>query len=430
MQRVLSFDDGPSLSVPLRFFLTGPLFAVAAALVLLWYGSAALVSRWSMATLALTHLLTLGFLALTMCGALLQILPVVAGVNVLVPKYTGAVVFGALACGTILLATAFLFFSPVLFRIAGLSLGVGFLWLLGAVLPGLRKCSPDGAAATVNTIRLALVSLVVTVFLGLALVVSFGWSLSWPVIQITDFHATWGLLGWVGLLLIGVAFQVIPMFQATPVYPPAARFPLASLLAILLAVWTLSSAFDGVLIETLRSLSAALLLCTLLGFACVTLWLLQQRRRPSAEATTLFWRLSMVSLTACGPVYFLASQERPLLLGILFIAGCAFSAVNGMLYKIVPFLLWYDLQSRSGLDRKAMPSIRELTPDRAAKQQFWLHLVALVFLIAAVIYPDALARPAGAVFGLSSLKLWWNLLQAYVTYRKATLKAQPHLAVG
>lgn len=38
--------------------------------------------RWSPATLALTHLITLGYLAMIMLGALLQILPVVLGVPV------------------------------------------------------------------------------------------------------------------------------------------------------------------------------------------------------------------------------------------------------------------------------------------------------------------------------------------------------------
>lgn len=425
MQRVLSFDDGPSLLVPLRFFLTAPLFAVAAALLLLWEGPDALVSRWAMPTLALTHLLTLGFLALTMCGALLQILPVVAGVNVLAPKHTGVVVFSALASGTLLLAAAFLFRAPVMFRLAGLALGIAFLWLLGSAFPGLRKYAAGGASVTVHTIRLALLSLLVTVCLGIALVAGFGWSLPLPLVEITNLHAAWGLLGWVLLLIMGVAFQVIPMFQATPVYPHSASFPLAGLMAAMLAAWTLTAAFSGELMSTLRSSLGLVILCALLGFAFVTLYLLQRRRRPAAEATTLFWRLSMASLIACAPVYLLKFDAQALVLGVLLIAGCAFSAVNGMLYKIVPFLLWYDLQGNSGLDRKAVPSIRELSSDSTAKHQFRLHLLGLGALILAAVSPDTFARPAAAIFGLSCLSLWWNLVRACMVHRKASAKIRP-----
>lgn len=423
MQRSLSFDDSPPLSVPLRFFLTCPLFGVAAALVLFWHGPAAMSSRWALTTLALTHLITLGFLAMSMCGALLQILPVIAGVNVLAPGKTSSIVYYALLLGTILLVAGFLFPLPFLYRAAGFVLGLAFLWLLVAVYPGLRKYSPGGAAATVHTIRLALLSLLVTVCLGLVLVTSFGWQLPLPLMRITDVHAAWGLVGWVGLLLFGVGFQVIPMFQATPVYPYPATSPLAGMVAVLLGAWSLAALSENPLMTALRALLALIVLCGFLGFALVTLRLLQKRRRPEPEATTLFWRLSMLSLLACGPVYLLPMEEMPLLLGVLMMIGCGFSAVNGMLYKIVPFLLWYHLQSKPGLDRKAVPSLRELLPDRAAKQQFWLHLAGLVLLVFAVVSPDELARPAGVMFGLSCLRLWWNLIFAGLVFRRAAGKS-------
>ncbi|WP_334187660.1 hypothetical protein [Noviherbaspirillum sp.] len=98
-----------------------------------------------------------------------------------------------------------------------------------------------------------------------------------------------------------------------------------------------------------------------------------------------------------GPVYRLALTEQPLLLGVFFTAGRAYSAVIGILYKNVPFLLWQAVLSRTRIDRTGIPSIRELTPDHEAKHQAWLHLVALAFLVAAAgISPDAFARPARA----------------------------------
>lgn len=116
---------------------------------------------------------------------------------------------------------------------------------------------------------------------------------------------------------------------------------------------------------------------------------------------------------------------RPLLLGILFIIGFAASAVSGMLYKIVPFLLWYDLQSRPGMDRRKLPNMKDLLPDRAAKQQFWLHLAALALLVAAPLAPQLLTRAAAAAFGLSSLRLWLNVMQACLAHRRARERAKP-----
>jgi hypothetical protein len=47
MQPGLSFEQAPPISVPFRFFLTAPLFGMAAGLLLLWQGPAALASRWT-----------------------------------------------------------------------------------------------------------------------------------------------------------------------------------------------------------------------------------------------------------------------------------------------------------------------------------------------------------------------------------------------
>lgn len=58
----LSLDQAPGISTPLRFFLTAPLFAIVAAVLLLFTGPEILQDRWLPETLALTHLLTLGLL--------------------------------------------------------------------------------------------------------------------------------------------------------------------------------------------------------------------------------------------------------------------------------------------------------------------------------------------------------------------------------
>src|SRR5690606_38013053 len=101
MQRALSFTRSPPLSVPLRFFLNAPLFALLAAVLLLWAGPEALQSRWTPYTLALTHLLTLGVLGSAMAGAMMQILPVATGIHVLKPRLTAVVVHALLTAGTV-----------------------------------------------------------------------------------------------------------------------------------------------------------------------------------------------------------------------------------------------------------------------------------------------------------------------------------------
>ncbi len=432
MQRALAYERTPGLMAPLRFFLTAPLFALAAALLLLWQGEAALQTRWAPATLALTHLLTLGFLASAMTGALMQILPVVAGVELPRPNGTAAGVHGLLAAGTALLAAAFWFSRPLLFTLALVCLSGAFGWLLAACALGLWRARAAGASPTVRTIRLALAALAATVALGAVLAAGFAWPLRLPLLILTDLHAAWGLLGWVGLLVIGVAFQVVPMFQVTPVYPPRlARWLAAVLLALLLAwsaaawAWQDGMRMGALWIGVPLALGYA-------GFALFTLHLLRQRKRPKPDATTWFWRAALASLLLCAllwPLQPLLPRSLALTLGAAFIVGFGYSAVNGMLYKIVPFLVWYHLQQALEKGRRA-PAVKDILPDALAQRQFVAHAVALLLLLGATLWPALLARPAALALAASSAWLGINLLRAARLYRRVRREAASALVVA
>lgn len=415
MQRALSFDDTPALSVPLPFLLAAPWFALAAALLLLWQGEAALATRWSPVTVALTHLLTLGFLGMTMAGALLQLLPVVAGFAIPHIRLVARAAWAGLACGAPLLAAALLAGVPALFGAAALVLGLPLLALLAALGWALARRASPGALPMIAGMRLAVPALGVTAALGLSLAAFFAGGPALPVVMLTDLHAAWGLLGWVVVLVAAVAFQVIPMFQATPTYPRALAYALPPAVALLLAACSAAAALEP---AWQRLPAAALALC-LAAFACVTLYLLYKRKRPAPDVTTLYWRLSMASLLACVVLYLWPGEQsswRALLLGVLFIAGFAMSAVNGMLYKIVPFLLWYHL-AQAGVARGAAPGVNAWIAESGAKWQFRWHAAAVAALAAAVLAP-ALARPAGVVLAVASAWLAGALSKAALRYRR------------
>lgn len=420
MQRVLSFEQTPPLSVPLRFFLSAPLFAVAAALLLVWHGPQALLSRWTPVTLALTHLLTLGFLAMCMIGALLQILPVVAGIDIPRSRLTAATAHGLLAAGTAALASGFLLASPLLFKLALALLVFAFCWLFAAGLRGVWL-APNGSAM-LTAIRFALAALAITITLGAIAASGFAWPLSLPLLQITDLHAGWGLLGWVALLIAGVAYQVVPMFQVTPVYPRPFTQWFAMTIFALIALWSAAS----LTIPEYAPLAAAALAIALALFGCTTLYLLWHRKRPKADPTTLFWRTGLASLLACTTLWLLGtlfprvgtSNAYPLLMGMLFIVGFAYSIINGMLYKIVPFLVWYHLQHCLAGGCAKAPNVKQILPDRDAERQFRAHLVALSMLLAATVWPQWLAQLGGFAFGVSSAWLGWNLWKAAQVYRR------------
>lgn len=419
----LSLDQAPPIFVPLRFFLTAPLFGILAALTLLWGGPAAWGTRWSAVVLASTHLMTLGLLTMVMLGALMQMLPVLAGAPVPRARQVSGSLHLLLTTGTLLLAAGLLFTRGDLIRLA-LPLLAGafglFFYMMSLCLWRARARGP-----TVSGMRLATVALAITVFLGAVLGLERGWGLRIAGPYLTDLHAAWGLLGWLGLLVVGVAYQVIPMFQMTPEFPRRLTRRLGSGLFATLAIWSLSiffaeytslPAFMPPLLATLPVLGYTL-------FAMFVLSLQRRRRRRLPDVTVLFWRVAVLSIIAAagwwfiGPLWFpVYSNQEALLWGVLIIVGFGVSVINGMLYKIVPFLVWLHLQN--GIGRGRLTNMKEIIPDGRARRQWWLHCAGLCLLIGTVWRPSWFACTSALIFGLSCLLLWLNLLVAYRMYRR------------
>lgn len=423
MQAGLSFDQAPPFSVPLRMFLTAPGFLLAAALLAV-FAPESLGSRWPAPTLALTHALTLGFLAMAMIGALMQMLPVVAGTVIPVSRAVAWLIHLPLTAGTAALMAGFMG-AGIVFLWAGAGLLVaGFaVFLMAAGVSLMRAAGSD----TVNGIRLAVFCLLPTVALGLALALMRAGF--WPVDEpqtTTAAHVAFGLLGWVLLLVIGVAYQVVPMFQITPPYPPR----LARWLAGALFLFLIARAAAPLLpqeVGTYVSLAADIgLAATILIFAFATLQLQSRRRRKLPDVTLDFWRMGMASLIACvlawlaGRLWqeWAASEIYPMLLGVLFIGGFAVSVVNGMLYKIVPFLAWFHLQAQLQAKTGTIPNMKQMIAERWMRLQFRLHLAACLLLAASAFRPASFALAAGVVLALSALLLWINLLAVARRYAR------------
>ncbi len=414
----LSFDQAPPIDVPFRFFLTAPLFGIAAGLLLVISGGEMFASRWMPTALAGTHLLVLGFMLQTMCGALLQFLPVATGANVWRPRLVAGLVHPLLILSTVLLVSAFLSQRPALFIAAahGLGLALGFF----VIVTGIASWRTPAQGATVMALRLALLGLVVTMGLGILLAVGLVRGTDWPLTALTDLHAAWGLGGWALMLLAGVSYYVVPMFQLTPAYPTWLARSLPWLLLAFLLGWSL-------LFDPTRPACQQTAFIGGVGassaFAVTTLHLQQRRRRKITDVTLLFFRTAMlsllaVSLSALAITLWPMSEGEPhwaVWTGLLAIVGVFVSAINGMLYKIVPFLNWLHLQNLCGL-RAMPPTMHQMIPEKLMQGQFRVFLASLVLLLAAVWWP-ALARLAGGAFVISCAWLEYNLLKAVRVYR-------------
>ena len=410
----LSLDQAPPIDIPARFFLTAPLFAIAAGLLLAWQGPTILISRWMPGALAATHLIAIGYLGHIMCGALLQMLPVVAGAPVPAVRLVGTLTHLLLTCGASGLAWGLGGGGATALLLGGICTGLGFLVFVVPVAIALVQAR--GVQGTLRALRSAALSLVVTVVLGLLLVAFvLGWLRLPDFVRAVDAHAAWGLMGWVGLLVMGVAIQVLPMFYATPAYPELLRRWLVPALLIGIigssVAWVCGYDLLGQVLFGATGLG-------FVGFAVITLVLIRRRQRPRLDPTLIHWWSAMLSICMAAVAWAFAAP--PTLIGVLLLVGLGVGLPAGMLFKIMPFLTWFHLQHRQLAARRfdlRIPHMGGLLPVRWAHAQVGLHLLALGLLCGSVLVP-ALARPAGIVLASSALVLLVLLIGVARTYRR------------
>jgi len=424
----LDFKQAPPITVPFRFFLTAPLFGVLAALAMLWYGPELFVSRWSPATLAVVHLLTLGSMTMVMAGAMTQMLPVLAGAPVARPRTVAAIVHSALVLGTLMMAAGFLFAQPLLLKTALWLLGSGLSIFLVATLSIITRTR--NPTPTVFAVGLSAAALAVTLVLGLTLLASRAWGIALPNAALRDLHPAWALMGWTGLLVAGVAYQVVPMFQITPQYPRWLTRAFAGVIFGVLALLSLAqwqaegggqSSWEWLALVCIFVLAAAYIV-----LAGVTIDLQRKRRRRLPDVTVEFWRYGMACL-GLSALLLVSQTVAPLrfaqsdvLLGVLVIVGAAMSFISGMLCKIVPFLAWFHLQSKAGVG-KSVPNVRAMLPEKAQRLQLRSHLAALAACVAAALAPSLFAYPAALLFGAASVSVLWNMMSVAKVYRRLAI---------
>ena len=414
---MLTTQNSPPFISPLRFFLTAPLFGIALGFLLMFHPDTIFISRWLPETLAAVHLCTVGFMLQIMVGALIQILPVLAGAVIKKPVFISSIIHALLNVGAIFLIIAFLKQNNVLMLAAVILLCLAAVIFLIAIILAFRHTKT--ATAPVFGLKLAIASLFFVLTLGLILggtqSVFIYLDKAW-----TNLHASWGLIGWGSILLMSVAFVVVPMFQLTPNYPNKFMWILPAALFALLVLLSLATFFD---FEILNTILILLMLFGLSVFAILSLRLQQRRRRARRDPTFYAWAFGF---WVCIIAFFflilhflffedLEKYQIPMNATILILyAFVAF--ICGMLFKILPFLSWLHLQNIA-LGKYKIPAMNYYLSEKEAYIQICIYFVSALFLFLSIFIPF-FRISAAILMILQFFVLEILLVAAFIRYKK------------
>ena len=404
----LSLDQAPPIGIPFRFFLSAPIFGVLISLVFFFSPFDEISNQYSHLAIGVVHLFTLGILSMIIFGAMQQMMPVLAGAIIKKPRLFANIVHPSLVLGTLFMSFSFILEIKILLHIGVLFLTIAFLTFFIFAIKLLFKV--EFLTSTVKAMRLFSIAGFITLFLGLYLAVAhMSSNIGEQHIAFVNMHILFALFGFALLIIMGVSFQVIPMFYVALDFPKFIQNKAPLILFTLLFISTIFLYF-GINFLVLKVLYVALII----AYCFYALKSLNNRRRPVFDVTLWYWKFSLSALVLSMIIWLFGIFESNYILAIVFAFGFLYSLLQGMVYKIIPFLAWFHLNSKGYFK---LPTIREFIEERYIKLHFFFHIFSLVFFIGAY-FENSLIYMASFLFLISNIIFFINALTAIRKYAK------------
>lgn len=340
----LSGKEAPSLSVPYRYILSATV-AVAALAVLLPFQVDALLGFYiTPRVLFLVHLVTLGWITMTVIGASLQLVPVVLQVRVWSERLAGWVFYLYLP-GLLLMLYGFWTSDSAWLIGGGLVLAAAAVIYLVLMVGTLASAVSEGLVGT--HLVAAFTWLLFTLVFGVVLVFNrrYGF-LGASHVPSLGSHGGLGLAGWFTVITYGVGYKLMGMFTLAEdrIDHRVAYTQLALTSFGLLLIGGVGFAGGS---RVLASVGVAAVLAGGVLFAWQMIMLYRQRRRrlpdiiyPFVLSGVVLWVVSL-ALAFYGAVAAAGADEWVWRVALwLGLFGWTGMMILGHMYKINTFLAW------------------------------------------------------------------------------------------
>ena len=400
----------PSVVLPLQFILTGILALLTGSVWLVQRPDLLSTYHYNPDVIALTHLFVLGWISSTIMGAMYQLVPVALETQLYSEK---------LARWHFVLHVIGFIGMVAMFRIWNmkqvgrfgslLAGGVGlFVYNLARTLVRIPRWSVVAAG-----IAASLCWLPMTVLTGLCVALAKIWPGLNPFLPLAAMHAHahLGGLGFFVMLIVSVSYRLVPMFTLGE---------LRSMHRAAGSLVLLNAGLAGTVVMILASspwkfLFACVVFVGLLLYLLEIAAIVRGRRRRVLDWGLKYFLTALALLALVSLLGLVLAWVRPpsnlfgpqfeTAYGFLALIGVVTFAILGMLYKVVPFLVWYASYSRA-IGRSKVPSLASLYSPTLQFAGYWLFVIGIFVTSIAAAFGHARAVQTGCAFLLGGLALF------------------------
>jgi hypothetical protein len=409
----LSLGNAPPFDVPARFIALGGVALVTACiLIAVWADQLVGPNGWATPeALGITHLLALGFVTSVMTGVLYQMLPVIFGARP-VPPRGARLTWWCFLVSVAGFSTTLITGRDDLAPIGGIALAATIIGITGHAGTVMWRATRWNVVAAYVAVALACLDAVA--IMGAVLAVSLNTGTLHDPLALLAPKILLAVGGWLGLVLVGVSYQVIPLFNVSKARPRWALPVLClltcgSLLGIVALVLNLPAPVR-VATVTLYVAGAAL-------YAADVIRMVRSRGQRAAAvgitpvgqiaAATVFLVAAIAGLPAVAGV-----QPWPQVAVTSALLGWAPLAISANGARIIPFLAW----TRAGIPGAA-PLAADRIPVAAGVGQLALLAVGWLLLEVGILTRAGEAARFGALLILMGALAFPLLIRLAVSGR-------------
>lgn len=394
-----------SYKVVLPFYLFAAFSFLISCILLLINTDIAHAHYFHPKTLAITHLMALGWGTMIILGASHQLLPVLIE-GKLDSNLLAILSFVFAAIGIPLLVTGFYLFNT------GLILQIGAFLVNTSVICyflNVIRSIEESKKYNVHAFYIATASLwlFATTFFGLLLV--FNFSRSWlpeNSIEYLSLHAHLGLVGWFLLLIVGVASRLIPMFLISKHTSPKTLWWIFTLINIALLAFIVlksSGAFPKLYYSPFLLVFIAILL---FGNYCYRAYKTRIRKHVDEQMKISLLSVAMLVLpllSLLAIIYFITEDSASnlvLVYGFCIFFGWISALILGMTFKTLPFIIWNKVYQIRAIGKTPAP--KELFSENLFKVMVLFYLTGFILFLVGILLLNNLLLKSGASLLLAS----------------------------
>ena len=406
----VSSDFAPPLKLISPFFKYGVIFYLLSMLALLFFEPSFSYEQMNIA--GWIHLFLLGFVMMVIFGAMAQLIPVVLEVgHVVVDVYY--VIFPLLGIGTGMMVAGF-WLMPALLPYGGLLVLVAMIIFASENIATLKKTTIR--TLTIDTVAWSNGYLLLGILTGFAIALGLSGDLGINITLMLKAHVYAVIGGYVVLTIIGLSLILIPMFSLAHGFEETAINR-----AFKLVITGVGTVFIGALISQEWLMYIGYAVNTLGIFFYI--WQIYIIARLTVRKEMDVWAKSMIFAFASlilaivlGLFYLMIGNENILHASVWFLLlGFISSMITGHLYKIVPFLVWFE-RFAPLVGKEKVPMLHEMYSKEGAAMMFNFTVAGVLSGGLGLLFESDMLFKAGGSFlfaGAIFLFITMNKMLAY-----------------